>query len=52
MQKPIVYAEIPVFDQGTQAVFQLQPVDMGNHFFVGIEIRDVEVDEVENGEQY
>ena len=51
MQKPIVYAEIPAFDQNTQGVFQLEPVDMGDHFFVGIEIREIEVDEGENGEQ-
>jgi hypothetical protein len=38
MQKPIIYAEIPEFDQMTQAVFQMEPVDMGDHYFVGIEI--------------
>jgi hypothetical protein len=31
MQKPIIYAEIPEFNQETQAVFQLEPVDMGDN---------------------
>jgi hypothetical protein len=41
MQKPIIYAEIPEFDQTTQAVFQANPVDMGDHIFVGVEIVDL-----------
>lgn len=42
MEKPIVYAEIPVYDQLTQYVVQLDPVDMGDHIFVGVEVRDIE----------
>ena len=42
--KPYVYAPIPAFDQASQAVFQLEPVDMGDHIFVGVEIRDLELD--------
>ena len=36
--KPYVYAPIPEFDQGTQYVSQMVPVDMGDHYFVGIEV--------------
>lgn len=43
--KPIIHAEVPEFDQERQAVFETTPVDMGNHTFVGIEIREVEQDE-------
>ena len=43
--KPIVYAEIPEFDQTTQAVFQVAPVDMGDYIFIGVEVRDVLQDE-------
>jgi hypothetical protein len=43
-EKPIVYAEIPVFDQEIQAVFQVEPVDMGDYVFVGVEVREVPQD--------
>ena len=36
MTKPMVYAPIPEFDQATQAVFQTEAVDMGDHIFVGV----------------
>ena len=42
MQKPIVYAEIPEFDQAAQAIFQAEPVDMGDHIYVGVVVVDVE----------
>ena len=38
-QKPYVYAPIPQFDQATQYVTQIAPVDMGDHYFVGIAVR-------------
>ena len=47
MQKPIIYAPIPEFDQATQAVFQAEPVDMGDHIFVGVVVVDVEQGEGE-----
>lgn len=47
--KPIIYEAIPDFDQETQAVYQTEPVDMGDHIYVGVEIRDVEQDD---GEQH
>lgn len=36
--KTYVYAPIPGFDQMTQYVSQMAPVDMGDHYFVGIEV--------------
>ena len=42
MQKPIIYASIPEFDQATQAVFQLPPEEMDDHIFVGVVVVDVE----------
>lgn len=39
LEKPYVYAPILEFDQMTQYVTQIQPVDMGDHYFVGIEVR-------------
>jgi len=39
--KPYVYSPIPEFDQKTQYVTQMTPIDMGDHWFIGIEIRGV-----------
>jgi len=39
MIKPYIYSPIPEFDQLTQCVEQLPPVDMGDHYFVGIAIK-------------
>ncbi len=42
------FAEIPDnFDQQTQAVFQTEPIDVGNHIFVGVEVMDLPLDENE-----
>ena len=41
MQKPIIYAEIPEFDQATQAVFQAEPEDRGNHIYYGVRVVDL-----------
>jgi len=41
MQKPIMYAPIPEFDQETQYVVQTEPVDMGEYVEVGVEVRDL-----------
>jgi len=38
MLKPYIYAPIPEFDQLTQYVSQMVPVDMGDHYFVGVEV--------------
>lgn len=39
MDKPIIYSELPAFDQSTQYVTQKTPEDMGSYIFVGIEVR-------------
>ena len=49
--KPIVYAEIPEYDQETQAVFELPPVDNGDHIFVGLKVVEVPKDDVD-GEMF
>lgn len=46
--KPVVYEEIPEYDQETQAVFELPPVDNGDHIFVNLEVRDVPKDDVDD----
>ena len=45
MQKQEIYAEIPIFDQQTQAIYQLDPVDMGEYIFYGVEVRDLPPDD-------
>jgi hypothetical protein len=42
--KPVVFGEIPEFDQETHAVYQIGPVDRGDDIYVGVEIRYVEID--------
>ena len=49
--KPVVYAEIPEYDQETQAVFELPPVDNGDHIFVGLKVVEVPKDDVD-GEMF
>jgi hypothetical protein len=41
MNKPIIYAEIPEFDQATQAVFQTEPEDRGEYIYYGVTIVDL-----------
>ena len=41
MQKPIIYAEIPEFNQETQYVVQLSPVEQEDCIYYGVEIRDL-----------
>lgn len=45
MQKPIIYAPIPDFNQETQAVFQTEGTDKGDYIEVGVEVRNIEVTE-------
>lgn len=42
--KPVVFGEIPEFDQETQAVYQVGPVEREDDIYVGVEIRYVELD--------
>jgi len=44
--KPIVYEDVPLFDQTTHYVIQQPPVDAGNHVFLGVEIRELENEEI------
>ncbi len=36
--KPVVFAAIPTFDQGTQYVVQDAPIDLEDHISVGVTI--------------
>lgn len=48
--KPIQYDPVPEFDQLTQAVHQIDITDEGDYIRVKNEIREVEIDEQEEGE--
>jgi hypothetical protein len=41
MPGPNVYAPIPDFDQETQMVIQLAPVDEGDYIYYGVEVVDL-----------
>ena len=43
--KPLKHADVPEFDQLTQAVFRGGVKDEGDYISVGVEIRDVEISE-------
>ena len=43
--KPVVYEDVPLFDQGTQYVIQQPPADLGDHIYMGIEVREMELDD-------
>lgn len=51
MEKPIMYDPIPKFEQGKQAVIQLDPVDMGDYVLVKNKVIDlpkaIEVDDTQ-----
>lgn len=50
--KPVVYEDVPLFDQETHYVVQCPPVDAGNHIYMGVEVREMEqVDDGEMGEE-
>ena len=46
MQKPIIYAPIPEFDQTTQAAFQTEAVEMDDHIFIGVVVVELPQGEV------
>lgn len=48
--KPIVHADVPEFDQETQAVFEKEPMDMGDYIYIDVEVREVEPDDGEQEE--
>jgi hypothetical protein len=39
--KPIVWDEIPAFDESTQYITQRAPVDEGDRIFIGVEVHDL-----------
>lgn len=43
--KPVVYEEVPDFDQELYYVTQQPPIDAGNHIFMGVEIREMAIDD-------
>ena len=45
MQKEKRYEEIPAYNQETQYVVEREPVDMGEYIFIGLEVKDMEIDE-------
>ena len=48
MEKAVIYAEIPEFDQTTQYVVQLPPVETADAIYYGVEVKELEiVDEAE-----
>jgi hypothetical protein len=47
--KPEVYQEIPDYDQETQYVIQLPPVELENgDIYYGVEIKELEIDDTES----
>lgn len=49
--KPVVYEDVPVFDQETHYVAQQAPVDADNHIYMGVEIRECENTDDENEDE-
>ena len=44
MEKEKRYEEIPTYNQETQFVVEREPVDMGEYIFIGLEVKDMEID--------
>lgn len=45
MEKLIVHAEVPEFDQQTQYVIELPPEEREDCIFIGCEVRDMDLSE-------
>lgn len=45
--KPIIYEEIPEYNQETQYIIQLEPVEQEDCIYYGVEIRELEVEDNE-----
>lgn len=43
MEKTVIYAEIPEFDQTTQYVVQLPPVETADAIYYGVEVKEIEI---------
>jgi len=46
-----VYEDVPLFDQETQYVIQQPPVDLGDHIYMGVEVREMEQDDEQRDEE-
>ena len=44
MEKEKRYEEIPVYNQETQFVVEREPVDMGDYLYIGLDVKDMEMD--------
>ena len=44
MEKEKRYEEIPAYNQEAQYVDEREPVDMGEYIFIGLEVKDMEMD--------
>ena len=47
MEKEKRYEDIPAYNQETQYVVEREPVDMGEYIFIGLEVKDMEMDSLE-----
>lgn len=45
MEKRIVYAEIPQYNEELQYVVEKTPVDMSDYIFIDLEVKDMEINE-------
>ena len=44
MEKEKRYEDIPTYNQETQYVVEREPVDMGDYLYIGLEVKDMEID--------
>ena len=44
MEKEKRYEEIPAYNQETQYVVERETVDMGDYLYIGLEVKDAEID--------
>ena len=44
MEKEKRYEDIPAYKQEPQYIVEREPVDMGDYIYVGLEVKDVEID--------
>lgn len=43
VEKAVIYADIPEFDQTTQYIVQLPPVEMADAIYYGVEVKELEI---------
>ena len=44
MEKEKRHEDIPAYNQETQYVIEREPVDMGEYIFIGLEVKDMEME--------